>query len=337
MRIYACYTRWTERDSRQNPGLHGRTCRYRLGSFTGVLGLPVLRNWMIFSKTSFALLMVMSSVKAATCGVMYCESACGSRLTWCRLGVAKTYDVGVLEQLWVDLWLVLEYIQGSPEDYHQQCWRLRIRLGSPFPLSSASTRSCSTTTGPRAGISAARSHRNLHSQTLTMITPSLSSFIVCLLINPRVASVKGVNSKSTSARLNSSSRETKSYGSSSARCLFEYITLNPSPVAISATWEPMLPRPRIPSVLPRQSRALMLGSFHLPARACKNCVDSPRVIVKISDTVASAVRRPTSSGALAKYAPLVLVVRGGLRAGAGAHVEVIQSTSTVSKPAPGFA
>jgi len=85
-----------------------------------------------------------------------------------------------------------------------------------------------------------------------------------------VRSVSGVCSVMKSARPNSSSSSTFSTPISMARSGdrngSKAMTRILSPIARSATIDPMLPQPMTPSVLPNSSTPINLDFSHLPAR-----------------------------------------------------------------------
>ncbi len=109
----------------------------------------------------------------------------------------------------------------------------------------------------------------------------------------RVLSVSGVCSVMKSARLNSSSSSTFSTPISIARSAVrngsKAITFIFNPMARSATIEPILPQPMMPSVLAVISTPMNLFFSHLPACVERSASGICRAKASISEIACSAV------------------------------------------------
>jgi len=108
-----------------------------------------------------------------------------------------------------------------------------------------------------------------------------------------VDSVSGACSEMKSARSNSSSSSTLSmpsaFARSSVRKGSKVITFILRPKARSATIEPILPQPRMPSVLPDSSTPMKRFFSHLPARVERSAAGISRASANIRAIACSAV------------------------------------------------
>ncbi len=163
-----------------------------------------------------------------------------------------------------------------------------------WPDSRASASAASSTTPPRA--------------TLTRNAPSFIRVRASASIIPRVASVRGTCSESTSARPSTVSRSSaRSTCRSLARSAVRYgsnaTTRIPKARQRFATSPPMRPAPTSPRVRPRSSTPLKRDRAHSPERIDASAAATRRTMARTSANVSSAAETVLPAGALRTAIP----------------------------------